>query len=251
MLLIFVFSVLGGVFSLVGGLALLAKKNWPDQLLPLMISFGAGVMLATSFFDLLPEAIEVAADNGIELMSVLQLMLIGIATFFIYERSFVWFHHHHGPHKHQPNPVIPMVWLSDTIHNFLDGLVITASFLVSAPLGIATAFAVAVHELPQEISDFSLYLAKGVSRRNTLLLNIFSSFATVIAATLAFYFRDAVAPWQYKLLAFSAGMFTYIACSDLIPELHRTYQKKLALVQSFLFLAGIIVMYVFTRIFGV
>ena len=136
---ILAFSILGGVFSLVGGVALLYKKQWSRASILVMVSFAAGVLLATSFTDLLPEAIELAENADLEPHEVLLWALVAMSGFFFFERSFAWFHHHHGPHKGQPDPVVSMVWVGDTLHNAIDGLAITASFLVSVPLGIATA----------------------------------------------------------------------------------------------------------------
>ena len=224
--IIILFSFLGGVVSLVGGLVLLKKKSWSQEAMLVMISFAAGVLLSVSFTDLLPEAVTAANEKGVEVGSLFGATLAAMAGFFLFERSFVWFHHHHGPHGDQPKPLVAMVWLGDTLHNAIDGLVITAGFFTSVPLGITTALAVGAHELPQEIADFSLYLAKGVDRVKTLVLNVLSSLATVATAVAAYFLWDRIAVWQPQVLAFTAGMFIYIASSDLIPELHRSSSKK-------------------------
>lgn len=234
------FSVVGGVLSLVGGVALLYKKQWSRASILVMVSFAAGVLLSTSFTDLLPEAVELAEKADLEPHSILLWALIAMSGFFFFERSFAWFHHHHSPHKGQPDPVVGMVWIGDTLHNAIDGLAITASFLVSVPLGITTAIAVAAHELPQEIADFSLYLSKGVSRTRTITLNILSSFSTVAAAVISYLGWTTLETWQPQLLAFTAGMFIYIAGSDLIPELHGAYERRHAWFQSLAFLIGVV-----------
>lgn len=237
---IVIFSILGGVVSLIGGMLLLRMKSWSHKTMLVMISFAAGVLLAASFTDLLPEAIELGIDGGIEPRRLFAWTTAAIAGFFLFERSFVWFHHHHGPHTHQPNPVVQMVWIGDTFHNAIDGVVITASFFASIPLGITTAIAVGAHELPQEIADFSLYLSKGVSKNKTLFLNFLSSLSTVASAIGAYYFWDFLEPVQPHLLAFTAGMFIYIACSDLIPELHEEYHRERMWIQLVAFMFGII-----------
>ena len=238
---IIIFSLAGGLLSLVGGVALLfRKKPWSSQGILTAISFAAGVLLAVAFGDLLPEAIELAEEAGLEPHSLLLWSLAAVVGFFLFERSFVWFHHHHGPHEDQPDPVVSMVLLGDTLHNFIDGLSITASFMVSIPLGITTSIAVAAHELPQEIADFSLFLSKGMSKKRALLLNILSSLATLVAALLAFYFWDIISIFIPHILAFTAGMFIYIASSDLIPELHRSLKQGHAWLQVSMFLVGIL-----------
>lgn len=240
LLLIVLFSLVGGVLSLIGGLVLLTKKSWSHETMLTLISFAAGVLLAVAFTDLLPGAIDLAAEMGIEARTVFGWSLAAIAGFFLFERSFFWFHHHHGPHEYHPDPVVAMVWIGDTLHNFLDGLVITASFLTSVPLGIATSVAVAAHEVPQEVADFTLFLSKGLAKRKVLWLNVASSLATPLGAVLAFFFWRILGPWQAHLLAFTAGMFIYIAGSDLIPELHREYHKHRAWLHSSAFIIGIL-----------
>lgn len=239
------FSIVGGVLSLIGGVLLLIKKAWPPETILIMISFAAGVLLAVSFLDLLPESLDMALTLKIPAQSPLAWTLSAIGGFFLFERSFVWFHHHHGPHKDQPDPLIGMVWVGDTLHNMVDGLVITASFFTSFSLGVFTTAAVAAHEIPQEIADFSLYLAKGVSKSKTLFLNVLSSLFTLVAAILAYFFWDWVVPVQPQLLAFTAGMFIYIAGSDLIPELHQEYHRKRAWIQVAAFFLGIFSIWVF------
>lgn len=239
--LILLFSVLGGVLSLFGGIALLRKQSWSADSTLTAISFAAGVLLAVSFADLLPEAIEGAVAAGIEIKQVLLWALGAMTAFFLLERSFVWFHHHHGPHEHQPAPLVPMVWIGDTLHNLIDGIVITASFLTSVPLGITTALAVGAHEIPQEIADFSLYLVKRVPKKLVLTLNLLSSLATVAGALAAYMFWESLSSWQPQLLAFTSGMFIYIAGSDLIPELHIEYQRRRVWIQVVTFIVGITV----------
>ena len=248
---IVLFSFLGGVVSLVGGLVLLKKKRWSQEAMLVMISFAAGVLLSVSFSELLPEAVEMAEKAGIGATSLFGFTLAAMAGFFLFERSFVWFHHHHQPHQDQPKPVVTMVWLGDTLHNAIDGLVITAGFFVSVPVGITTALAVGAHELPQEIADFSLYLAKGVGKAKTLVLNVLSSLATVVTAAAAYFLWDKISVWQPQMLAFTAGMFIYIAGSDLIPELHTEYRRKRALVQSAAFGGGIVAILAMGKLFGV
>ena len=237
--LILFFALIGGVASLIGGMVLLFKRNLSPALILGLISFAAGVLLAVSFADLLPEAINQAMKLAIPPASVLSWTLAAMVSFFLFERSFIWFHHHHGPHPYQPSPVLTMVWLSDTLHNFLDGIVITTSFLISVPLGIATSLAVAAHELPQEIADFSLFLAKGVSRTKTLWLNLLSSLATLLGSLGMWFFAASFRQWQPQLLGFTAGMFIYIAASDLLPELHQEHQRRHIWLHTLAFLFGI------------
>jgi len=222
---IIVFTFLGGVASLAGGIAILFWRKLLVNFIMELTSFAAGVMITISVLDLLPESI-LAGD--IETASI--LLLFGILFLFFLERTSIWFHHHHEPHGHGPNMVA--VWLGDTLHNLIDGVAIGAAFLIEPAFGKATAIAVAAHELPQEMADFSLYVKAGFSRTKTISLNVLSS--------LMGDFLKGVEPY---ILAFTAGMFLYIALADLIPELHRTTRKRETIRQLLSFTFGIVVAY--------
>ncbi|MGI9027959.1 MAG: ZIP family metal transporter [Candidatus Saccharimonadales bacterium] len=234
-LLIF-FALIGGVFSLIGGIILLSRKNSMNSLVTYATPFAAGALLAAVFLDLLPEGIAEGNAN-----TVLLATLIGILLFFIAERFLRWFHHHHDDDA-KTDPSVSLIIAGDTIHNALDGVAIAAAFLVSVPTGIVTTMAVAAHEIPQEIGDFGLLLAKGVSRKKVLIVNILSALATVVAAVITYALGSADDLPLGVLLGLSAGFLLYIALSDIIPTIHaKTDASKLIQVQTVLLLVGVIV----------
>lgn len=218
---IIIFTIIGSILSLVGGILLLIKKHLSEDLVLQLTSFAAGVLLATAFVDLLPEAFE-ESDN---VARIFTYSLFGMVAFFIFERFFLWFHHHHETEKNI-RPSVLLITIGDSIHNFIDGVAIAGAFLVSVPLGITTALAVAAHEIPQEIADFSVLLSQKVSKIKTLAFNGLSAFTSLLGAILTFYLADIIEPVLPFLIAFTAGMFIYIASSDLIPELHRSSIRK-------------------------
>lgn len=228
---VILFSLLGGVVSLIGGVAMLAKRDLVKKHISSLTAFAAGVLIAISILDLIPEAFELGEANMVS-MSI----LMGVIGLFVLEKMSVWFHHHHEPHGSSPE--IVGVFLGDTLHNFIDGIAIGAAFLISIPAGIATAVAVGMHELPQEIADFSLYIKSGMSRQKTLLLNVASSLTTLLGS-LGIYFMGAVVEGlEVYVLGIAAGMFLYISLADLIPELHEDHGRKNK-TQLFIFLLGI------------
>jgi zinc and cadmium transporter len=242
-LYILFFTIIGGILSLAGGFILLWKQKLAKSFSLHFTSFAAGVLLATAFLDLLPEAQEAASDNHF-----LQPVLFGIIFLFIIERFILWFHHHHEVPEEFAKPTTALITIGDSFHNLIDGVAIASTFFVSAELGILTALAVAAHELPQEIGDFAVMLNSGVKRNKVLLLNIVSSLASVVGAVLTYLAKDLIEPHLYWVLAFTAGMFIYIACADLIPELHASTKQDKGWHQAFLFLFGIIVVYVFIQL---
>ncbi len=207
-----------------------------DNFIMELTSFAAGVMITVSILDLLPESI-LGAD--VETASI--LLLIGVLFLFFLERTSIWFHHHHEPHGHGPNMV--GVWLGDTLHNLIDGVAIGAAFLIEPAFGKATAIAVAAHELPQEMADFTLYVKAGFSRSKTISLNLLSSLTTVVGGIGVYLLGDFLSGVEPYILAFTAGMFLYIALADLIPELHHTTKKRDTVRQLISFIGGIFVAY--------
>lgn len=238
-LLVIIASLGGSLFSLIGGLLLLGKKLSVARVQRVAIPFAAGALLAAAFIDLLPEAFEEAGT-----LKVSVIVLVGFVTFFIFERFLGWFHHHHAhpethAQEHKQKTTRSLIVLGDTLHNLIDGLVIGAAFLVDPATGIITTIAIAAHEIPQEIGDFGVLLSLGMRRRNVLLVNIASAFATVVAATTVYALGGAFEGLEPILLALTAGMFIYIAASDLVPTIHNETSSRVANLQTLIFIIGI------------
>src|SRR3989344_4955507 len=172
--------------------------------------------------------------------------LIGILGFFLLERFVHWFHHHQHEYPGEPvKPTIPLIILGYSVHNFIDGVVIAATFLVSIPLGIVTTLAVAAHEIPQEIGDFGILLHKGLRRRRILMINIFSALTALLGALITFWIGERIELVIPILLSVTAGFFIYIAASDLIPEIHHENRKGFALTETILMFLGVISIWIF------
>ena len=246
---ILLFTFLGSIGALVGGLILLSKEKFALKISHFLASFAAGVLLGAAFFDLLPEAAHEGEELGINVFS---WALIGIIVFFLIERSIHWFHHHEEFHEHkkESKSTIPLIIIGDTVHNFVDGIVIAATFMISAPLGIVTALSVAAHEIPQEIGDFGLLLHKGLSRKKIILVNVLSASVAILGALLTYSLGNVLEPYLPILLALTAGFFIYIASSDLIPEIHYEKRKGFALIESILLLVGVLVIWLSVSLLG-
>lgn len=244
---ILLFTFLGSIAALIGGLLLLTKENVALKFSHFLASFAAGTLLGSAFFDLLPEAIQVGEKSGI---NIFFFCLLGIVVFFILERSIHWFHHHedhHEQHKGEAQSTVPLIIIGDTVHNFIDGVVIAATFLISIQLGIVTTIAVAAHEIPQEIGDFGLLLHKRLSRRKVLTVNVISAAAAFAGALIAYLLGDFLVRIVPIFLALTAGFFIYIASSDLIPEIHYEKRKGFAFIETVLLLLGVTVMWIATN----
>jgi zinc and cadmium transporter len=234
MLQVIIFSLLGGVLSLTAAIVLLKNDKTATGLAKYATPFAAGVLLAAAFTDLLPEAIEEA-----DARSVLLAALIGLLVFFILERFLKFFHHHHeGEHEAENKSSNSLIIIGDTLHNALDGVAIGAAFLISPSTGIIAAFAVALHEIPQEIGDFGLLLKNGMKKKKVLLVNIVSALATTLTAVIVFAIGDAESSYIPYALAATAGFFIYIAASDIIPEIHQKVTPGTKDIRPWLVLLG-------------
>ncbi len=235
------FSLIGGVFSLIGGVILLSRKKSAHALAKYATPFAAGALLAASFFDLLPESM-----HAIEPDAAARWVLAGIVAFFLLEHFLHWFHHHHDDEG--TNSPAPLIVVGDSVHNLLDGIAIGAAFLVNVPTGIVAAIAVAAHEIPQEIGDFGLLLKFGYSRRKVLIINFVTAIMSTIGAVMTFWLGSSVELPIGALLAVAAGMFIYIAASDLIPIIHAESKRKIGHLAVALLLLGIAVVGVTTQV---
>lgn len=229
--------------SLAGGVAMLLWKNTIVKWISELTSFAAGVLITIAILDLLPEAFELGDGRTVSIA-----VMIGVIFLFLLEKTSVWFHHHHEPHGKAP--AIAGVFMGDTLHNFIDGIAIGAAFLIDVPAGIATAIAVGMHELPQEIADFMLYIKAGYSRRRTLTLNILSSFATVVGAMGVLIFGDVLHGIEVYILALTAGMFLYIGLADLLPEMHGHGKGGHLKGELFAFFGGIVAVTITMSLLG-
>ena len=248
---IIIFTLIGSVVSLIGGVLLLFKEKFALKISHFLTAFAAGALLSTAFFDLLPEATEHMEELGVDI-NIPMFTLSGILIFFLLER-FIHHHHSHSVDKaEEKKSIIPLVIIGDTVHNFTDGIAIAATFLISIPLGIITSLAVAAHEIPQEIGDFGLMLHKGMRRRKILLINLYSSLAAMAGALLTYIYKDRIEGFLPIILAITSGFFIYIALANLIPEIHNRDNQKVAFWETVMLILGVIIVYfVITTLEGI
>lgn len=212
---IILLSILGGVIALVGGVVFLYKESWSKLLSSYSVPFAAGVLLTVSLISLLPESVHMSGEKA---------YLIVLVTFllaYLFENLFFSLHHHdESYHGHKSiRKSIPLVIVGDTIHNFIDGVAIASSYLVSPGLGLITAISTLLHEIPHEIGDFGILLQSGWGRQKTFMVNLISSLATIFGALLVIYVVDTPNVIGY-LMAVAAGLFLYLGASDFLPHIH-------------------------------
>ncbi len=236
--LISVFIV--SLISLVGIFTLSINNQKLKKFLIYLISFSTGALLGDAFIHLLPETIE----KGFTLNSSI-FILTGIGTFFILEKVIHWQHcHREITEEKHIHSFAYMNLVGDGLHNFLDGIIIATSYIISMPVGIATTIAVIMHEIPQEIGDFGVLLHGGFTKSKALAMNFLTALAAVLGTIITLILNKNIENLGSALIPIAIGGFIYIAGSDLIPELHKHSDKlSKSLIQFISFLLGILIMY--------
>ncbi len=239
---IIVASLFGGVLSVAAAalFALNARTHW----IGMLVSYAIGALLGAVFLDILPEAIDLSGNTA----AVSGAVLIGILLFFTLEKVLIWRHCHHDhceahePHEHSAHDhgrSGTMLIIGDTFHNFVDGIIIAAAFMVDIQLGIVTALAIIAHEIPQEVGDFVILLHSGYSKLRAFQANMISSVATLVGGVLAYFALQGLQSWTPYILAISASSMIYVAVADLIPGLHKRTQLRDTVQQVVLIVSGV------------
>jgi len=223
------------LLSLIGILFVGMKEAFMGRILMALVGFSSGSLIGAAFIDLLPEALE---ETG---QVIFYYVIVGIVFFFAMEKFLYWRHCHDGK-----CPIHIFAYLNiigDAVHNFIDGTIIAASFLVSYPLGYATTLAVIFHEIPQELGDFGVLLYGGFGKRKALTYNFLSALAAVAGSLVTYYLASSVQGVEWFLVPFAAGGFIYIAATDLMPELHKKSSPRDSSFQLATILLGLFVMW--------
>jgi zinc and cadmium transporter len=244
------YSVLAGLVvagvSWVGSFTFLIKPHILQKYLHFLVSLSVGVLLGDAFIHLLPEAIEHTGDHE----KVLKFTLFGIFIFFILEKLVRW-HHHHSHHGHihevqdithtQTKPLAKLNLAGDAIHNFIDGILIAGSFLVSPATGLMTTLVIVIHEIPQEIGDVGALIYGGYTPKKALWYNFLCGLSCVAGVIFLLIVGKKFEDDIVYFLPLSAGAFIYIAASDLIPELqNKQISIRQQLTQGLLIGSGIV-----------
>ncbi len=246
---IIIFCLLGGLLSvLAAALFLVLREPLRTHLLPHLVSFATGALLGAAFLGLLPHAL--AAVDSSDTHVIPMAVLAGLLGFFMLEKLVLWRHCHadhcevHAPDQQsREHSTGTMILIGDSLHNFLDGILIAAAFMTDIHLGVVTSLAVAAHEIPQEVGDFAVLLHSGFSRERAFTYNVLTSLTTVFGGVLAYFTLQQMQVALPYVLAVAASSFIYIAVADLIPTLHQRVDGKATVQQVLLIAAGILVIY--------
>jgi len=243
LLWILIATILDSLIGFVGVFSFWFKQKQLKKTAAYLVAFSAGALLGGAFFHLLAESVE-----GAEPFHVFGYALIGFVVFLLIEGFF----HSHLCEKCKAHPFTYTMLIGDSIHNFIDGLVIAAAFFASIPLGIVATLMILGHETPQEIGLFGA-LVYGGHKRTKAMLYSFLAQSTVILGGIAGYFAASALEFVSQfIIPFAAGGFIYIASSDLVPEMHKMYRgdgkKSIKVLAAFA--VGILLMLALKVFFG-
>jgi zinc and cadmium transporter len=236
----FIFALISAAIislgSLLGILTLAVNKHTLNKILLFLISLSAGTLMGGAFLHLLPEAAET-----LEPSLLFSLVLLSFVFFFLVEKIFRWRHCHKGECDIHSFGIMNLI--GDSIHNFIDGLIIAATFATDIRLGIISSFAVALHEIPQEIGDFGVLVYAGYGRRKALLLNLAVAATAILGVIVGFLISGIAENLLVCLIPFAAGGFIYISASDLMPEIRKETNLNKSLISFAIFSLGIAIMF--------
>lgn len=231
---------LGSVSSI--GLAYLFFKLKKVAYANFIVSIAVGTLLGVAFLEILPHAFELSGD----IHYISMIVLLGIFVFFILEKLLVW-RHCHGAHCADSCPQDfkkgSLLIIGDCFHNFIDGVLISSAFIVDIRLGFLTALAIISHEIPQEISNFSILINAGYSLKKTISMNALSGISMILGAISSYIFLQEMNYLVPVFLAFAAASMIYVAISDLIPSLHEKTQLRETIQQCLSIFSGVMVIY--------
>ena len=230
-------SVIVSIISLIGIFALWIKDDLLRKAIIFLIAFAAGGLIGGAFFDLIPEA----AGDVKDITELFVYVIVGYVLFFMLEKYLHWRHCHAPECKVHRFTYLNIV--GDIVHNFGDGLIIGAVFLVDVKLGIATTLAIIFHEIPHELGNFTVLVYGGFSKSRALLFNFMSALFAIAGTIVGYYFAGNISGFSRFMLPAAAGGFIYIASCDLIPELHKEESGKRSALIMVTFIVGISIMY--------
>jgi zinc and cadmium transporter len=206
--------------NLIGGY-FVVRRDWSRRVLQYFLALGAGYMLAVALVEVIPESIRLGGEQA------LVFVLIGYFLVHLFEHTIAPHFHfgeetHHEEFSHHHAQTTLLLGLA--IHTFFDGVAIAAGFLVSTWLGAVIFFAVFLHKLPEGFTVASVVLACGKGKRNAILASGLLGAATLLGVLLT----SALQSQLKYALPLSGGVTLYVAATDLLPEVNREPNWRMA-----------------------
>jgi zinc and cadmium transporter len=219
------------------------KTDKLQKIIFILVSFAVGSLFGSAFFALIPESFHLLPGSFIPGL----MIAIGIITMFILEKIIHWRHEHNIQDLNKEKPLGYISLVTDSLHNFIDGILIASAWAISPEIGIITTLAVIIHEVPQEIGDFGILIYAGFSKRKALFFNFLAALSAILGVLFTASLGNTFENISMYILPLAAGGFIYLAGSDLIPQLQREKSVKKTLIQLFAIIAGLTLMLFISR----
>tara|TARA_Y100000310_G_C20435367_1_gene693460 strand:- start:14 stop:760 length:747 start_codon:yes stop_codon:yes gene_type:complete len=232
---IILMTLANGVVALIGAFILLISKRDLNKILIFLVAFAIGSLIGGAVFHLIPEALEELSS-----ITTFGVGFLGVIVFYSLEKFLHWRHCHKNG-KCDEHPYTHLILYGDGLHNFIDGLIIASSFIISIPLGILTSILIIAHELPQEIGHIGILIYGGFTKVRALFYNFLAQLTAVLGGILGYFFLQ-VNQYAIYLLPFAAGGFLYIAIGDLIPEIFKQKDLKKIIINIIAIIIGLAVL---------
>ena len=229
-------TVIDGLLAFAGIFSFFMSQKSLEKILLFLVSFATGTLLGGAFFHLLPEAY-----NKLPIILIIAFAFLGFILFFFIEKILHWHYCKDEKCRKHIHPFTYLTLAGNAVHNFIDGLIIATSFIVSIPLGIITSLLIIAHELPHEIGNFSVLVYGGFSRIKALVYNFLIQLTAVLGGILGFYFISLKEEAVF-LLPFAAGGFIYIAFVDLMPEIFKEKKKIKLIINIIAIILGLLLL---------
>jgi zinc and cadmium transporter len=233
---ILLMTFIDGLLALAGVFSFFISKKFLDKILLILVSFATGALLGGALFHLIPESL-----NELSIPAIGILMAIGFILFFFVEKMLHWHYCKDEKCKEHEKPFTYLLLSGSAIHNFLDGLIIASSFLISIPLGIITSLLIIAHELPHEIGNFGVLVYGGMTKGKAIISNFLIQLTAIIGGLCGYYFLELSNNAVY-LLPFAAGGFLYITIFNLIPEVFEEKSKLKTILNIIAIILGLLLL---------
>lgn len=242
-------TIIVSLISLIGVFFIRFKGKTMQRVVLFLVYMSIGALFGDTFIHLLPESYATIQPSTYVAYGIIG----GLLIFFLLEKILKWRHSHnvtethHDDHVDLPGiePFAYSVIFGDALHNFIDGLLIAASFIIDVRTGIATTVAVIAHEIPQELGNYAALLHAGMRRSQALLWNFLSALTAIIGALIPFILSGNHEKFVQFLLPITAGGFIYVAGTDLLPELKDRTRLRDTLAQVSAIIIGVGIMALF------
>lgn len=222
---IITYVLLAAAANVAGGFIVYIKKGWSDRGMLALMALSAGLLLSIAVVDLIPEVVTQSRFSPV-------FILAGMMIIF-FMQQFVAPHVHTDKASHKDSHVQGTVTgssLGMLIHTFFDGFSIAAGFELDVKVGVTVFVALLLHKIPDGVTIASIIYSLTGNRKKAVGSAVIMGISTVVGAIFAWLLTGVYFPDEGVLalaLSLSAGIFLYVAGSDLLPAVNAARDRLL------------------------